>query len=69
MSNFEIVVYCFRYLLEDKDIEFEYIEKLHYDTKHILAQERILCRLRKDIESGEVMMYISSKEETHILYR
>ena len=59
MENFKIVVDCFSYLLDDTEVDFRYVQKLYLDTRHALRDEDIYVRMKRDENSGDVLMMLS----------
>lgn len=73
MQNYEQVLDCFNYLISDTNIKSKYIIDLYMDVKYPLLDEGILCGLKFDEDTDNIIMFFRTLEdeesETIILIR
>lgn len=56
MHNFEVVVECFKSILNDGYTSNKYIEKLYEDVRMSLLTEGILIRYRTGEDSADMLL-------------
>lgn len=61
MQNFEVVSDIFTYLLQDEEIDINYVRKLYYDSKVALMEEDIVTQLMYEPTSNIAYMMILDK--------